>query len=118
MSFKSVLNPSKTMTTQTAPVSKKALWTGYIMSALPALLLIFSAIMKLMKPATVVEGFSHLGFSEQLMVPLGIVEFACAVIYLIPRTSVLGAILLTGYPGGAVAATARVGDLFLPPVIA
>jgi DoxX-like protein len=105
------------MTTQTAPVSKKVLWAGYILSALPALLLIFSAIMKLLKPAPVVDGFAHYGFPESLIVRLGILEFACAVIYLIPRTSALGAILLTGYLGGATVTTARVGDAFIMPVI-
>ncbi|HEX4646801.1 MAG TPA: DoxX family protein [Verrucomicrobiae bacterium] len=106
------------MTTQTAPVSKAALWAGYIMSALPALLLIFSAVMKLMKPVQVVDGFAHSGYPESLIIKLGILELACTIIYLIPRTCVLGAILLTGYLGGAVATTVRVGDAFWPPAIA
>ena len=61
-----------------------------------------------MKPAAVVEGFTHLGLSESLALGLGILELACTVIYLIPRTSVLGAILLTGYLGGAIAAQVRI----------
>jgi hypothetical protein len=105
------------MTTQTAPVSKSVLWAGYIMSALPALLLIFSAIMKLMKPQPVLDGFTHYGYPEKMIIPLGIVELVCTVIYLIPCTSVLGAILLTGYLGGAVATTARVGDAFFMQVV-
>lgn len=106
------------MTTQTTPVSKGVLWTGYIMSALPALLLIFSAVMKLLKPAPIVEGFTKFGYPENLIIVLGIVELACAIIYLIPQTAVLGAILLTGYLGGATATNVRVGDpSFFVPVI-
>ena len=107
------------MTTQTAPVSKTVLWAGYILSALPALLLIFSAIMKLLKPAPIVEGFAKYGYPETLIITLGIVELACAIIYLIPRTSVLGAILLTGYLGGATATNVRIGDpsFFMPVIV-
>jgi len=97
-------------TTQTVPVSNKILWTGRIMSALPVLLLLFSGVMKLVRPAPVVEGFVHLGYPAGLALGLGIVELACAVVYVIPRTAVLGAILLTGYLGGAVATHVRVGD--------
>ena len=92
---------------------KKMKIAGWIMTALPAALLIFSAVMKLMKPAPVVEGFTKFGFNESLIVPLGIVELACTIIYLIPRTSVLGAILLTGYLGGATCTTLRVGESFI-----
>src|SRR5712691_3984610 len=87
----------------TAPVSKKMLWAGRILSGLPALFLLFDGAMKLVKPAFVVEGTVQLGYSEGVIVPLGIVLVTCTVIYLIPRTAVLGAILLTGYLGGAVA---------------
>jgi len=102
---------------QSAPVSKKALWSGYIMSALPVLMLLMSAVMKLAKPRPVVEGFAHLGFPESLALGLGILELGCTIIYLIPRTSILGAILLTGYLGGATCTTLRVGDAFFAPVI-
>ncbi len=93
--------------TQTAPVSKKKLWAGRIMSALPVLLLLFSGVMKLMKPAPVVQGFAHFGYPESLALSIGILELACTVVYVIPRTSVLGAILLTGYLGGATARAHR-----------
>jgi hypothetical protein len=105
------------MTTQLAPVSRKALWAGYILSALPVLLLLFSAIVKLVKPAPVVQGFAHFGYPESLVLKLGILELACTILYLIPRTSILGAILLTSYLGGATATNVRVGDPFLAPVI-
>jgi hypothetical protein len=104
-------------TSETHAVSKAALWTGRVISILPVLLLLMSGVMKLVKPPPVVDGFSHLGLPINLAVGLGIVELGCTIIYLIPRTSVLGAILLTGYLGGATCATLRVGDLFIPPVI-
>ena len=103
--------------TQTRPVSKKALWAGYIMSAIPALMLLLSAAMKFAKPPPVVEGFKHLGLPESFALGLGVLELGCTLLYLIPRTSILGAILLTGYLGGAVLAHLRVGDAFFGPVI-
>lgn len=99
--------------TCSSPVSKKALWTGWIMTALPSLLLIFSAITKFMAPPPVVQGFVHLGYPAGIAFGLGLTELVCTIIYLIPCTSVLGAILLTGYLGGATASTLRVGDPYL-----
>lgn len=97
---------------QTAPVSKKKLWAGIIISALPALNLLFAGFLKLVKPAGsgVVEEFARLGYPESVILGIGILEIICTVVYLIPRTSVFGAILLTGYLGGAVATHVRVGD--------
>ncbi|MCI0354447.1 MAG: DoxX family protein [Acidobacteria bacterium] len=94
----------------TAAVSKGALWGGRILSSLPALFLLMDSVGKFLKPAPVVEGTVKLGYSESIILPLGIVLLVCTGLYLIPRTSVLGAILLTGYLGGAVATHARVGD--------
>ena len=102
---------------QVTPPSKKMLWAGRIMSALPVLMLLFSAVMKFLKPPDVVKGFTHLGYPESLALGLGIVELACTVIYIIPRTSVLGAILLTGYLGGAVATLLRIGEPYFMPII-
>lgn len=98
-------------------VSKKALWTGIILSVLPSLLLLFSAVMKLTKAAPVLDGFAKMGFSESVIIPLGILELVCTLIYLVPRTAVLGAILLTGYLGGAIVTTLRVGDSYIMTVI-
>src|SRR5215475_14185243 len=95
--------------TQTAPVSKKKLWAGIIISALPALFLLFDGAMKLAKPPVVVEATVRLGYPESVILGIGIVLTACTVIYVIPRTAVLGAILLTGYLGGAVATQVRAG---------
>jgi hypothetical protein len=96
--------------TRDAPVSKKALWAGRIISVLPALFLLLDGVMKLAKPAFVVEATVQLGYPENVILGLGMVLIACTVLYLIPRTSILGAILLTGYLGGAVATHVRVGD--------
>jgi hypothetical protein len=96
--------------TQTTPVSKKSLWAGRIISALVGLLLVFSGVMKLLKPAPILQGFAHFGYPESLILGIGILEIACAIVYLIPRTSVLGAILVTGYLGGATATNVRVAD--------
>src|SRR5690242_2258851 len=92
------------------PVSKKVLWVSYIMSAVPVLLLLMSGTMKLVKPPFVLEGFKHLGLPEHLPMAIGILELSCTIIYVIPRTAVLGAILLTGYLGGAILTHLRVGE--------
>ena len=96
--------------TQTTLGSKKMLWAGRIMGALPVLFLLMDGVMKLIKPAPVVEATVGLGYPEAVILPLGIVLLFCTVLYAIPQTSVLGAILLTGYLGGAVATHVRVGN--------
>jgi hypothetical protein len=94
---------------QPGPVSKKKLWAGRIISALPILFLLMDGVMKLMKPRIVVETTVQLGYPESVILPLGVVLLISTVLYLIPRTALLGAILLTGYLGGAVATHVRVG---------
>jgi len=106
-----------TLETQPGSVSKKMLWGGRIISALPALLLLFSGAIKLLKPAPVLEEFARLGYSESVVIGIGILELACTAVYLIPRTAILGAILLTGYLGGAVATHVRIGDPFYGPAV-
>jgi hypothetical protein len=108
------------MTTDIPPAggSKKLIWTGRVISALPILMMLFSGSMKLFKPQNMEKGMHDLGYYPWHILPLGIVEVACAIIYLIPRTSVLGAILVTGYLGGATATHVRVGDpKFVMPVL-
>ena len=104
-------------TPQPGTTSGKMRWAGYIMSALPVLMLLMSAAMKFLKPAPVVEGFAHLGLPEKLTFALGVLELACTILYLIPQTAVLGAILLTGYLGGAILAHVRVGEAGFAQVI-
>jgi len=100
------------------PVSNKMLWTGRVISAPPILLMLLSAALKLAKPAPVVQGFARAGYPESLLLSLGILEILCCVVYMIPRTSILGAILMTGYLGGATATNVRIGDPSFPlPVL-
>ena len=86
------------------------LWTGRVMSAIPSLFLLLDGVMKLVQPPPVVEATVRLGYPESVILGLGITVLACTVVYLIPSTSVLGAILLTGYLGGAVASHVRAGE--------
>jgi hypothetical protein len=98
----------ESITTPTT-VSKTALWTGRILSALVGLFLLADGVAKLLKPAAVVQGTVELGYPESSIVGIGIVLLVCTLLYLIPRTSILGAILLTGYLGGATATHVRMG---------
>ena len=95
---------------QTAPASKTSLWAGRIISGLVVLFMLFDSGIKLMKLAPAVEGTAKLGYPVSVVLPIGIVLFVCTVLYAIPRTSILGAILLTGYLGGAVASNVRMGN--------
>ena len=101
-----------------SPISKTALWTGRVMSALPVLLVLFGSVVKLMKTASVLEGFARAGIPERLIIPVGIIELVCVIVYLIPQTAVLGAILMTGLLGGATLTNLRIGDPTYPmPVV-
>src|SRR6266516_2925899 len=88
---------------QTINKSKTRLWAGRILSALPTLFLLVDGGMKLFKPPVVVQSTLELGYPESAIVGIGVVLLACTILYMIPRTATLGAILLTGYLGGAVA---------------
>jgi hypothetical protein len=92
------------------PTSRKMLWIGRVISALPVLLMLFSAVMKLVKAAPVIQGFPRYGYPESLIVTIGVLELLSCIVYLIPSTAVLGAILMTAYLGGATATNVRVGD--------
>jgi DoxX-like protein len=89
-------------------ISKTQLWAGRIMTGLAALFLLWDGVMKLVKPAIVVKATRDLGYPESEIVGIGLVLLACTLLYLFPRTSNLGAILLTGYLGGAIASQVRV----------
>ena len=93
-----------------APISKKGLWAGRILSGLVVVFLLMDSVMKVMLSSVAVEGTKKVGYPEGTVFPLGCVLLACTLLYAIPRTSILGAILLTGYLGGAVATHVRVGD--------
>jgi hypothetical protein len=104
-------------TPQVARVSKKRLWAGRIISALIVLFLLFDAVVKLLQLPVAVEPTVRLGYPVSLVLGIGIVELLCVALYVIPRTSVLGAILLTGYLGGATATHVRIGDPFFFPIV-
>lgn len=97
--------------------TRKITWIGRVISILVSIMFLFSATFKFIDGPQVKEGFDHLGLPERMMLPLGILELACVVIYLIPATSVIGAILLTGYLGGAICTHWRVGDPFFVQVL-
>ena len=90
--------------------SNKRVWAGRIISTLPVLFMLFDSGIKLFNAAPVAEAFDRMGFSPSLAVSLGILSLFCTVLYAIPRTSVLGAVLLTGYLGGAVCSHVRIAD--------
>jgi len=90
--------------------NRKAIWAGRVLSILVVLPFVISAVMKLIVHPEVVKGMSHLGLPESLIIPLGVIELLCVVVYLVPQASVLGAILLTGYVGGTIITHLRVGE--------
>lgn len=92
--------------------SKWMVRVGWVLSVLPAGLLLFSGVGKLVGGESLDKGFEHLGWPVHLALALAIVEIGCTVVYLVPRTAVLGAILLTGYMGGAMATHVRIGEDF------
>ncbi|MEO7716729.1 MAG: DoxX family protein [Capsulimonas sp.] len=102
--------------TQAAPASKKALWTGRTLSGLTIVMLAMDGIMKLVKPGPVVEAMAKLGYQDGVTMGIGVLLLVCTILYAIPRTAVLGAILLTGYLGGATASHVRVGEPPFPVI--
>src|SRR5258707_11514926 len=95
---------------ETAPVSKPALWTGRVLSGLVILFMLFDGAIKLVPWPIVTETMDRIGYgwSETLARTLGAITIACTILYAIPPTSILGAILLTGYLGGAIASHVRI----------
>jgi hypothetical protein len=96
--------------TQTVPVSKGKLWAGRILTTLAVAFIVVDGVMKLFKPPFVVKATLELGYPESSIVGIGVLLLVCTLIHLIPRTSILGAVLLTGYLGGAVASNVRIGN--------
>jgi DoxX-like family len=101
-----------------AAVSRRSLWAGRIISAIPVLTLLFGGAVKLLKLPSVMQGFAQYGYPANSIPVVGILEVACTVVYLIPRTAVLGAILMTGLLGGAIASNVRINNpAFIAPLI-
>lgn len=94
---------------ESGAVSKGSLWAGRIVSAVLVLFMVFDSVTKVMKVPQVIEATVRIGFPESTVVGIGVALLICTVVYVIPQTSVLGAILLTGYLGGATAANVRAG---------
>ena len=99
------------------PASKNVFSAGNILSALVVLFLIFDGVGKLVKPVQVVEATVKLGYPESQIVGIGIALLLCTLLYAIPRTAILGAILLTGYLGGATASQIRIGEGLFPILV-
>lgn len=91
-------------------MTPKQIWTGRVLSSLAVLFLLFDAAGKLLRPQAVVDGTTQLGYPASVILPLGIIQLVCLILYVIPRTSVLGALLWTGYLGGAIATHVRLGN--------
>lgn len=103
---------------QNARISRKVLWAGYVLSALPVLILSFSSALKLMRVPSVIQAFVQYGYPASLVPVIGILEICCAIVYVIPRTSILGAVLMTGLLGGAIESNVRTGSaMFSVPLI-
>ena len=105
---------------QVQPASKKVYWAGWILSILPAAMLVLSGMMKIFPPKEAVEGFGKLGWEMDLAIVLAVLELGSVLLYLIPQTAMLGAILLTGYLGGAIATHLRLhdyGDCTMPVIL-
>ena len=91
-------------------------WTGRVLSILAALFMTMDAVMHLARPAPVAASFAQLGVPLGMSVPIGIIALVCVSLYAVPRTALVGAVLLTGYLGGAIAIQARAGAAIFPTV--
>jgi len=100
-----------------AATGGKVVWVSWAISVLTCLVFLFSAFLKIKDGPQVLQGMGHLGMRPALLAPLAVVEISCVVLYLIPATAVLGAILMTGYIGGAICTHLRVGDPFYVQIV-
>jgi DoxX-like family len=103
--------------TETGSSSIRMVWAGRILSALPVLLMIGTGLFGLLKPEAIAPQFAHYGYPDGSLTRIVIVEIVCAILYAIPRTSALGAILLTAYLGGATATHVHAGEPFFIPIV-
>lgn len=103
------VDPAHRADARIEPPSRAAVWGGRVMSGLACLFLAFDAAMKVMQVPEAVQGTTDLGYPAGVLLWLGIVQVVCLVLYLVPRTAVLGVVLWTGYLGGAIATHVRVG---------
>lgn len=117
MSTQSVsFDPSPTVYPDAAPrvgPGRVALWAGRVLGGLVGVMLVMSAVMKMSGSPEVAAGFAHLGLPAESVTKIAVLELVCALVYLVPYTAVLGAVLLTGYMGGAIAMHVRLGEPFV-----
>lgn len=106
-----------TLTLQASRTVDKKRWTARILGALVILFLALDAVAKILRLPACVEGTARVGYHDSVLVPLGLVLLASTVLYAVRRTAVLGAILLTGYLGGATATHVRLGEPFVMPIV-
>jgi hypothetical protein len=104
-------------TSSPAVPGRGSVWTGRILGALPALFLLFDGTIKVLQTHWAMEGTAQVGYPTSIVLPLGIVELACVVAYVFPRTAALGAAVLTAYLGGAVATHVRLGQPYILPIL-
>jgi hypothetical protein len=104
-------------TTHSAAASAGAVWSARILTAIPVLFLTFDTVIKLMRIDPVIDSFNELGYPAGLALAIGLLEMVCLVLYVVPATSVLGAVLLTGYLGGAIATHVRAESPLLTHVL-
>ncbi len=97
-----------------ARTASAAVWTGRVLSTLAALFMTMDAVMHLLKPGPVAASFAQLGVPLGMSVPIGVIALVCVALYAVPRTALVGAVLLTGYLGGAIAIQARAGSAIFP----
>jgi hypothetical protein len=98
-------------------MNKTLIWSGRVITTFPVLFLLFDGAIKLLRISPVLQSFVHLGYDPQIAVGIGILELIFVALYLVPRTSIAGAVLFTGYLGGAVATHLRIGDPLLTHVL-
>lgn len=117
MSFSNVISRSEQNAARSETNIKR--WSAYIVQGVLVLFLLFDALPKIAQMDFVVEASADLGYSATMISVIGAVLLACTILYVIPRTAVLGAVLLTGYLGGAVATTliAEEGMFYFPIII-
>jgi hypothetical protein len=115
--MEATITPAANTRPTTASAAGKKVWAGRILTAIIVLFLVVDGMGKVMRLAPYVEGTARVGYPDASIVPLGLVLLACTLLYAAPRTAVLGAILLTGYLGGATATHVRMGEPFVFPVV-
>jgi hypothetical protein len=113
--MEATLDHARSTTTTRSATAKT--WAARVVGSLLALFLLIDGVGKVLRLAPYVEGTARVGYPASCLIPLGLVLLACTILYVVPRTAILGAVLLTGYLGGATATHVRMGEPFFFPVV-